>query len=261
MIKRDTILANCLTYMGKPYVWGGESMEEGGYDCSGYAYNVMKDSGINVFRNTAEGYRQSIGVKVELKDKQPSDLLFFGKNGQATHIGIYAGDGMMYESRGGSKNTKENPGEGVVLAKITRKDLMEIRRIADDIFVHEGLDYSILFDPTYYSNRYADLKRAFGEDSVKLFNHFKKYGMREGRQACETFNVHYYKSEYGDLRTAFGNNLPEYYKHYVKYGYKEHRRTVQQYGIQLGPFIDRAIAEVVAEELNKLGYDTNLTKI
>lgn len=134
-------------------------------------------------------------------------------------------------------------------------------QILPNPYMIDGLGYALVFNPEYYSNRYADLKRAFGEDSSKLFAHFIKYGMKEGRQACETFNVHYYKSEYGDLRTAFGNNLPAYYKHYVKYGYKEHRRTVQQYGIQLGPFVDRAVAEVVAEELNKLGYDTNLTKI
>lgn len=131
MATRQEIINNCKKYLGKPYVWGGENMEEGGYDCSGYAYNVMKDSGIQVYRNTANGYR-NMGTKIAIADKNVSDLLFFGKNNKATHIAFYAGNGMMYESTGSSKNTKSNPGKGVILSNVSkRKDLMEVRRIAD----------------------------------------------------------------------------------------------------------------------------------
>lgn len=137
MAKRQTIIENCKKYLGKPYVWGGESDAEGGYDCSGYAFNVMRDSGLKVYRNTANGYR-NMGTKIELADRDVSDLLFFGKNNKATHIAFYAGDGMMYESTGSSKNTKANPGKGVILSKVSkRSDLMEVRRIADVVDVIE----------------------------------------------------------------------------------------------------------------------------
>ena len=133
MAKRQTIIENCKKYLGKPYVWGGESDAEGGYDCSGYAFNVMRDSGLKVYRNTANGYR-NMGTKIALADRDVGDLLFFGKNNKATHIAFYAGDGMMYESTGSSKNTKSNPGNGVILSKISkRSDLMEVRRIADEV--------------------------------------------------------------------------------------------------------------------------------
>lgn len=133
MATRQEIINNCKNYLGKPYVWGGESDAEGGYDCSGYAYNVMKDSGLDVYRNTANGYR-SIGTKIAITNKDVSDLLFFGKNNKATHIAFYAGNGMMYESIGSSKNTKSNPGKGVILSNVSkRSDLMEVRRIADEV--------------------------------------------------------------------------------------------------------------------------------
>lgn len=133
MAKRQAIIENCKKYLGKPYVWGGESDAEGGYDCSGYAFNVMRDSGLKVYRNTANGYR-NMGTKIALADRDVSDLLFFGKNNKATHIAFYAGDGMMYESIGSSKNTKSNPGKGVILSKVSkRSDLMEVRRIADEV--------------------------------------------------------------------------------------------------------------------------------
>lgn len=117
-------------YIGTPYVWGGESISEGGMDCSGFVYNALKDAGYDIGRTTAQGYR-SYGTKVNQSNMQPGDLVFFGKNGKATHIGIYVGNGQMVHSSGGSSNTKANPGKGVSIANInSRKDLLEVRRYA-----------------------------------------------------------------------------------------------------------------------------------
>lgn len=93
-------------------------------------------------------------------------------------------------------------------------------------FIFEGLDYSLVFDPTYYANKYADLKNAFGTNSTALFNHFCTNGMKEGRVASTNFNVITYKNNYADLRTAFGNNLPLYYRHYITNGHVEKRKCV-----------------------------------
>ncbi len=93
-------------------------------------------------------------------------------------------------------------------------------------FIKDGLDYSKIFNPTYYSDKYSDLKKAFGTDAEKLFNHFLQYGMKEGRQAISTFNANTYKNNYEDLRKAFGDNIVSYYKHYLQYGYKENRKTI-----------------------------------
>lgn len=107
-------------------------MKEGGYDCSGYVYNVLRDSGFNVNRSTADGYR-SIGKKIGRENINVGDLVFYGNREKATHIAIYAGGGMIYESVGGSTNTKNNPGKGVVLSDINRRsDLMEVRTLFED---------------------------------------------------------------------------------------------------------------------------------
>ena len=92
-------------------------------------------------------------------------------------------------------------------------------------YIYKNIDYSLVFNPDYYSAKYADLKKAFGTNATNLFNHFTQYGMKEGRQACATFDVNAYRSRYADLQKAFGNNLPEYYKHYIQYGYKEGRKA------------------------------------
>lgn len=93
-------------------------------------------------------------------------------------------------------------------------------------YIYNGLDYSLVFDPTYYANTYADLKKAFGTNATALFNHFKQYGMKEGRKACANFDVKVYKNTYADLKAAFGDNLQLYYKHYIEHGKKEGRKAV-----------------------------------
>lgn len=93
-------------------------------------------------------------------------------------------------------------------------------------FLYQGTDYSLVFNPTYYANKYNDLKKAFGTNEKNLFNHFCTYGMKEGRVASSNFNVNKYKEYYVDLRNAFGSNLPLYYKHYITNGHKEKRKCV-----------------------------------
>ena len=44
------------------------------------------------------------------------------------------------------------------------------------------------FNSTYYSEKYSDLKAAFGTNETKLRNHWLKNGMKEGRQ-CSSTNV------------------------------------------------------------------------
>ena len=93
---------------------------------------------------------------------------------------------------------------------------------ADTIF--GGLEYSPVFDASYYAGRYKDLKAVYGNDAAALFYHFIAHGMSEGRQAIDTFNVQIYRARYPDLQKAFGENLPLYYQHYIRFGIAEKRR-------------------------------------
>lgn len=93
-------------------------------------------------------------------------------------------------------------------------------------FISNSIDYSPVFEPLFYSNKYLDLKAAFGTNGTMLFNHFITHGMIEGRQGSEKFNVNIYKENYPDLKKAFGNNLPSYYMHYCTNGRIENRKAV-----------------------------------
>lgn len=114
-------------YVGTPYVWGGDSMAEGGMDCSGFVYNALKDSGRNVGRTTAEGYRQG-GTSVSKENLQPGDLVFYG-NGKATHVAVYAGNGKIIHSSGSEINNAKNPGKGVTVTNLDyRGDYLGAKR-------------------------------------------------------------------------------------------------------------------------------------
>ena len=93
-------------------------------------------------------------------------------------------------------------------------------------YVHNNIDYSLVFDPIYYSNKYSDLKAAFGTNATKLFKHFIEHGRVEGRQAISTFNPIVYKNRYPDLQQVFEDNMISYYNHYILYGFKEKRKGV-----------------------------------
>ncbi len=130
-INRDAIIENCKKYLGRPYVWGGESMEEGGYDCSGLVYRVLQDSGFQVGRTNSQGYR-AIGTKIPAGKRKKGDLLFFGSPERANHVSICDVNGKMYESIGSSSNTKDNPGPGVTYSNISRRnDMIEVRTLFD----------------------------------------------------------------------------------------------------------------------------------
>jgi cell wall-associated NlpC family hydrolase len=86
------IVDNAKQYLGVPYVWGGESLEEGGFDCSGLVQQVFKNLGVDVPR-TAD-LQAEIGTPVASLDQaMPGDLVCF--NDPVDHIGIYAGNGQM----------------------------------------------------------------------------------------------------------------------------------------------------------------------
>lgn len=128
-VRTSSGIANAAqNYVGTPYVWGGSSTKDGGLDCSGFVYNALKDAGYNVPRTTAQGYRD-YGTKVSPSSLKPGDLIFYGKNNNASHIGIYLGNGKVIHSSGGSSNTAANPGKGVTVSNINyRSDFIEARR-------------------------------------------------------------------------------------------------------------------------------------
>ncbi|MGH3375582.1 MAG: C40 family peptidase [Actinoallomurus sp.] len=82
--------------IGLPYVWGGESDREGGYDCSGLVQYAFAKAGIRMPR-TAD-IQAFTGWRLPFSQAQPGDLLTWKNdptfNG-VSHIAIYLGNNKM----------------------------------------------------------------------------------------------------------------------------------------------------------------------
>ena len=112
---------------------------------------------------------------------------------------------------------------GRVDVNISRKDYTGN---APESFVYMGADFSPVFNPDYYVDKYDDLAQAFGRDHSALWQHFTTYGMWEFRQASAEFNPIVYRDRYADLEKAYADYNPLYYWHYCFFGKKEGRSAI-----------------------------------
>lgn len=78
-----------LTRLGKPYVWGATGPDS--FDCSGLVQWSFGQVGVGTSRTAAA--QSTDGVDVALEDIRPGDIVTFYP--EISHVGIYAGNGMM----------------------------------------------------------------------------------------------------------------------------------------------------------------------
>ena len=95
-----------------------------------------------------------------------------------------------------------------------------------------GVDYSSVYDPSFYLSNNEDIRNAFSKrspagvvmiDDAAVLRHFVSCGMAEGRRGSKSFDVLSYYNRYPDLRRAFGANLTALYGHYLSSGRAEGR--------------------------------------
>ncbi len=89
---RATVVQAALTQVGSSYVWGGAA--PGGFDCSGLVMWAFQQAGI-ALPHSSQAQSEG-GQPVALSDLQPGDVLTFYSD--ASHSGIYVGDGMVIHS-------------------------------------------------------------------------------------------------------------------------------------------------------------------
>jgi peptidoglycan DL-endopeptidase CwlO len=89
-----SVISVAARYVGVPYVYGGTTPD--GFDCSGYVKYVFAAVGISLPRTADQ--QMNATTRISSSEAQPGDLVFFVSGGRAYHNGIYAGNGMIYDS-------------------------------------------------------------------------------------------------------------------------------------------------------------------
>ncbi|MFC9359593.1 C40 family peptidase [Rhodococcus sp. NPDC057014] len=107
-------LAAATTQTGKPYLWGGTGPDA--WDCSGLVQWAFRQAGVNLPRTTWE--QAEVGAPIPLWALAPGDIVVL--NDDASHIGIYAGFGQVFNAYG--------RGVPVGLAPLSQFHIYSIRR-------------------------------------------------------------------------------------------------------------------------------------
>lgn len=117
---RSEIVTYALKFVGGPYRWGGESLTKGA-DCSGFVWQIYDDFGYSIPRVSYQ-QAQSAGKKVDLSDRQPGDLIFYGDyNGNVNHVAMYIGNDQIVQAA--------NSRQGIIISKYNYRNVLKIRRI------------------------------------------------------------------------------------------------------------------------------------
>lgn len=105
MTKKEAAIEYALSFLGLPYLWGGDSPFKG-FDCSGLVQEILMGVGLDPSGDqTAQGLFLAFKHKIS---RTPAEgcLVFFGKDiSHITHIGFCVSDGVMVEAGGGGSKT------------------------------------------------------------------------------------------------------------------------------------------------------------
>ncbi|MBT2723330.1 lysozyme family protein [Bacillus sp. ISL-46] len=97
----NVIISEAQKYVGWPYVWGG-AYPNTGFDCSGFTQWTFAQAGIKLPRTAQEQY--DVSSKISPAEAKPGDFVFYTGTYETdkyiTHIGIYMGNGIMFDSNG-----------------------------------------------------------------------------------------------------------------------------------------------------------------
>lgn len=92
--KVDQLIAFLKSQIGKPYVYGASG--PGSYDCSGLTQAAFASIGVDIPRTSQD--QSTVGTPVSISALQPGDLIFWGGEGSAYHVGVFIGDGQYLDA-------------------------------------------------------------------------------------------------------------------------------------------------------------------
>ena len=100
--ERSLLVRVVKTFLGVPYKLGGSTLK--GIDCSAFVRKIYEIFNIELPRTTREQF--SIGKKIGKEQLEEGDLVFFRRQGNSSHVGIYIGDNQFVHASSHNRQVK-----------------------------------------------------------------------------------------------------------------------------------------------------------
>jgi cell wall-associated NlpC family hydrolase len=93
---RARVIGAALDQVGWPYIWGGDSRTDGGFDCSGLVDYAYARAGMALPGRPTAAVLWRMSMPVDRAHLEPGDLAFLYSHNRAPyHVALYVGDGLM----------------------------------------------------------------------------------------------------------------------------------------------------------------------
>lgn len=204
-------------------------------------------TGLQWFKDRGRAYSRTTVANGGYTPK-PGDIIYFksGRNSNPTnHVGIVTkySNGTVYTVEGNTSSATISTNGGSTCSKSYSISNTYIKYICSPAYKTSVTGSSsssstenslvpnsvkdIVFNADYYANKYSDLKKTFGTNATKLFEHYVNFGIKEGRQASPIFSIKDYVNNNSDLKKKYGTDYKTAMKHFVSFGIKEARNTAK----------------------------------
>lgn len=90
----NAVVIRAIGLVGTPYRYGGNTPESG-FDCSGLVTYVFRDMLDLRLPRTSRELAAIQGPRIDPNRLAAADLVFFGRQGEVEHVGIYVGEGRF----------------------------------------------------------------------------------------------------------------------------------------------------------------------
>ena len=93
---RLAVVAAAAEQLGWPYIWGGDSRGEGGFDCSGLVDYAYAAAGFPLPGRPTAAVLWRLSTPIAAHNLRPGDLVFMGApSGDPYHVALYVGNNLV----------------------------------------------------------------------------------------------------------------------------------------------------------------------
>ncbi len=110
MSDRQRVVQFMLDQVGERYELGAHGPDD--WDCSNLTSAAYRSVGVHISPGSQQQWREVMDRRIPAANIEPGDLVYWGTPGNATHAGIYVGQGMVVNALNEQRGVVSTPLSG-----------------------------------------------------------------------------------------------------------------------------------------------------